>query len=150
MDLLVNDFLFTSLLAWLSAQTLKVFINMLVIKEWDWKRFIGDGGMPSAHSATVSSLACISLLTCGIDSFEFAVSTVLAIIVCRDAMGVRKETEKQAVILNEIIKNSEYKLSEKSKKLKLKEMVGHTASEVVAGVLLGIIVACIVYSVFTV
>ena len=99
-DFVTNPFLLTSLSGWGVAQVLKVIINAVVYKKYDWRRLFGDGGMPSGHSATVSSLACITGLVYGLSSFEFAFTMILAIIVCHDAMGVRMETGKQAVILN--------------------------------------------------
>ena len=103
MDPIINDILVTALLAWLIAQVSKVIINATFYKIYDIKRLWGDGGMPSAHSATVSSLACMMALTYGTSSFEFAVTAILAIIVCHDAMGVRLETGKQAMVLNELV-----------------------------------------------
>lgn len=99
MDLFVNDYLVSALIAWAVAQILKVVINAVVYKKHDLKRLLGDGGMPSTHSATVSSLADSVLIHCGIESVEFAIAVVLAVIVCRDAMSVRKEVEKHAIVL---------------------------------------------------
>lgn len=147
-DLVTNPFLLTSLSGWGIAQVLKVIINAVVYKKYDWKRLFGDGGMPSGHSATVSSLACIAGLVYGLNSFEFAVTTILAIIVCHDAMGVRMETGKQAMILNEIIESIDIIFSNEVADVKLKEMVGHTLAQVVAGVALGVVDAIVVYNVF--
>ena len=147
-DLLTNPFLLTSLSGWGIAQVLKVIINAVVYKKYDWKRLFGDGGMPSGHSATVSSLACIAGLVYGMNSFEFAFTTILAIIVCHDAMGVRMETGKQSMVLNEIIESIDIIFSHEVADVKLKEMVGHTLAQVVAGVALGIVDAIVVYNVF--
>ena len=106
MDPIINDILVTALLAWSIAQVSKVVINAIFYKIYDIKRLWGDGGMPSAHSAMVSSMACITLLQHGIYSELFGICCVVAIIVCHDALGVRKETEKQAIILNEIREKS--------------------------------------------
>ena len=148
MDPIINDILVTALLAWLIAQVSKVVINATFYKIYDVKRLWGDGGMPSAHSATVSSMACITLLQHGIYSALFGICCVVAIIVCHDALGVRKETEKQAILLNEIREKSEIELSERAKKIILKEHVGHSAIEVIAGILLGIAVACCVNCIY--
>lgn len=88
--------------------------------------------MPSAHSAIVSSLAGSVLIHCGIESVEFAIAAVLAIIVCRDAMGVRKEVEKHAIILKWMKTNCD---------IDLELEIGHDGLEVFAGIVLGIIVA---------
>lgn len=147
-DLITNPFLLTSLSGWAVAQTLKVIINGLVYKKWDIERLFGDGGMPSGHSATVSSLACITGLVYGTSSFEFAFTLILAIIVCHDAAGVRLETGKQAKILNEMMKTLDIMFSHEVAEVKLKEMVGHTHAQVLAGIFLGIMDAFIVYHLF--
>ena len=142
MDLLTNPFLLTSLSSWFIAQVLKVIINACFYKKIVWERLIGDGGMPSGHSATVSSLAVFTGLVCGFGSAQFALAAILAVIVCHDATGVRQETGKQAVMLNEIIQILETKdLPE----VKLKELVGHTPLQVLAGILIGISNACVMY-----
>lgn len=147
-DIVTNPFLLTSLSGWGIAQVLKVIINAVVYKKYDWRRLFGDGGMPSGHSATVSSLACITGLVYGMNSFEFAFTAILAIIVCHDAMGVRMETGKQAMILNEIIESIDIIFSHEVAEVKLKEMVGHTMPQVLAGITLGVVDAIIVYNIF--
>ena len=147
-DMFTNPFLLTSLSGWAVAQILKVIINGVVYKKWDIERLFGDGGMPSGHSATVSSLACITGLVYGTSSFEFAFTLILAIIVCHDAAGVRLETGKQAKILNEIMKGIDIIFSHEVAEVKLKEMVGHTHAQVIAGATLGVVDAIIVYNVF--
>ena len=137
-DLISNRFLLTGVFSWLLAQVLKTVIHAIINKKIVWERLIGDGGMPSAHSATVTSLAAISALSFGFDSFQFAVTALLAIIVCHDAMGVRLETGKQAIIINELIKAFEDLSKEDLPEVKLKEFVGHTPVQVLAGILIGI------------
>ncbi len=142
-----NPFAVTALSSWGIAQILKVFIHWIVVKKFEFSRLFGDGGMPSGHSATVSSLATISGLMCGFSSFEFAMSAILAIVVCHDAMGVRRETGRQAVILNEIMGYFENLVSNDNLPgEKLKEFVGHTPFQVLAGILLGIVNAIIMYN----
>ena len=141
-DLITNQFLLTSLSSWFFAQISKVFINAWIQKKIVWERLVGDGGMPSGHSATVSSLAAFAALSFGAGSFQFAVCAILAVIVCHDAMGVRQETGKQAMMLNEIIAILE---SKDLPEVKLKELVGHTPLQVLAGILLGIGNAFLMY-----
>ena len=148
LDFVTNPFLLTSLSGWAVAQVLKVVINAVVYKKYDWKRLFGDGGMPSGHSATVSSLACITGLVYGLGSFEFAFTMILAIIVCHDAMGVRMETGKQAMILNEIMDSFDIMFLNEVAEVKLKEMVGHTMPQVAAGIALGVLDAIVVYNIF--
>ena len=144
-DLLTNPFLLTSLSSWFVAQVLKTIIYALEIKKLDISRLFGDGGMPSGHSATVTSLAVFCGLNFGFDSFQFAVTAILAIIVCHDAMGVRLETGKQAVAINEILEAFELLAPDKISEANLKEFVGHTPIQVMAGILLGIINAVVMF-----
>ncbi len=137
--LITNEFLLTGLGAWFIAQVLKLIIHTIINKKFVLERLVGDGGMPSAHSATVTALASFSALERGFDSFEFAVSMLLAIIVCHDAMGVRLETGKQAQLLNEITELFKKLTSNDLPEVKLKEFVGHTPVQVFAGIAIGIL-----------
>ena len=145
LDLITNPFLITAISSWAIAQVLKAIINAVVHKKFSLDRLFGDGGMPSGHSATVTSLAVVTALNYGTGSFQFAVSAILAIVVCHDAMGVRQETGKQAVVINEIVKTYSILAEEKLPDVKLKEFVGHTPVQVAAGVLLGIINAFVMH-----
>ena len=142
---ITNPFVVAPVTAWGFAQVLKVIINYCVTKELNWERLFGDGGMPSGHSATVSSLATMTFLKYGGGSFEFAIALVLAIIVCHDATGVRRETGKQAVVIKEMMKSIEILTQKDLPEVKLKEFVGHTPFQVLAGITIGIIYACLVY-----
>lgn len=146
-ELFTNPFLLTALSSWLLAQVLKTIIHAAVNKEFDLHRLFGDGGMPSGHSATVSSLAVITAFYYGTHSFEFAIALVLAIIVCHDAQGVRLETGKQAVVINELIQSFEALTKGNFSDIELKEFVGHTPLQVGAGVLLGIANACVMWNI---
>ena len=145
--LFTNRFLLTSLSSWFIAQIMKVILNAFIHKKIVWERLIGDGGMPSGHSATVSSLMVVCGLACGTGSAEFALSAVLALIVCHDAMGVRRETGKQAVLLNELTKAFSALADNKLPEVKLKEFVGHTPIQVIAGILIGIVNGIVMHAV---
>ena len=147
-DLLHNPYLITGLSSWFIAQVMKTIIHAIINKKIDWERLFGDGGMPSGHSATVSSLAMISALLHGADSFQFAVTGILAVIVCHDAMGVRLETGKQAIVLNELIKSFESLTKKELPEVMLKEFVGHTPFQVLAGILIGIANGFLMYWLF--
>ena len=142
LKLITNPFVLTGGAAWLIAQVIKTIIHAIINKKVVLERLTGDGGMPSAHSATVSALCTISLLHFGPDTHQFAVTLFLAIIVCHDAMGVRLETGKQALLINEMVKLYETLSSKELPEVKLKEFVGHTPIQVIAGILTGIAVAC--------
>ena len=146
-ELLSNGFLLVALSSWFWAQLIKTIIHAIVTKKVDFTRLVGDGGMPSGHSATVSSLAVSAAMAYGLGSFEFAIALVFAIVVCKDAMGVRLETGKQAAIINDIVEAFNVLTSEeKLPDAKLKEFVGHTPLQVIAGILLGIVNAVLLYS----
>ena len=144
-ELITNPFLLTALSSWAIAQVLKVFINAAVNQAWDLERLFGDGGMPSGHSATVASLAVFTALRCGTGSFQFAMAAIFAIIVCHDAMGVRLETGKQAALLNDLVEAFNILSTEGLPEVKLKELVGHTPTQVSAGVIIGILNALMMH-----
>lgn len=130
--------------SWIIAQICKTIIYLIVNKELRLERMIGDGGMPSCHSATVCALATSCGLSAGFDSPVFAIAFIMAIIVMHDAMGVRLETGKQAKIINDIIqefKKIGVSLKSMSAEERLKEFVGHTGSQVFVGAIIGCAVA---------
>ena len=139
-DLFTNPFLLTSLGSWFVAQVIKTVIHLIVYKKLDFERMYGDGGMPSGHSATVSSLATMCGLSFGFGSVEFAITAILAVIVCHDATGVRRETGRHAQVLNDLLKSLET-----GKPVDLKELVGHTPLQVFAGMTIGICNALLMY-----
>lgn len=106
---------------------------------------MGSGGMPSSHSATVCGLTTASALCYGVESFQFAISFVLAAVVMYDAIGVRQETGKQAKLLNLIMEQDWFNLNNQEIQKRLKEFVGHTPLQVAAGAALGIILAFVVH-----
>jgi len=144
-DLVTNPFLITAVSSWFVAQVLKTVIHAIVNRKIDIYRLFGDGGMPSGHSATVSSVAVLAAIVYGTASFQFAISAVLAIIVCHDAMGVRRETGKQAIVINEMVRAFEVLTSKDLPEVKLKEFVGHTPVQVIAGIITGVANAVVMY-----
>ena len=144
-ELLTNPFLITGISSWFYAQVLKTIIFLIINKKLDLGRMFGDGGMPSGHSATVTSMTLLIGLVYGVGSVEFAISFILSTIVCHDATGVRRETEKQAFIIDELVKAFEELAEEKLPEIKLKKFVGHTPVQVAAGILLGCLNAVIMY-----
>ena len=138
-----NEILTVSLLSWFVAQVLKTIINFVLLGRFQLERMWGDGGMPSAHSATVTAMVIATARSEGIHSAIFAVAAVVAIITMHDAMGVRRETGEQAKVLNKMIEQW-IDISEQNspflQNMHLKEMVGHTPLQVMAGFALGILV----------
>ena len=139
--------LIAATLSWLTAQITKFIIHTLINKKIDLTRIVGDGGMPSSHSATVCSLAAMTFLLYGYNSFEFAISLIFAAIVMHDAMGVRLETGKQAKVIKDIAKivQDYTELTTNFSEEKLKEFVGHTPLQVIAGAFIGIAASGILY-----
>ncbi len=143
LDFLGNHLLLAPLFAWLTAQVLKLIIHSVVERKFTLSRLFGDGGMPSGHSATVTSLAVLCGWGTGFNSAIFAVALVLAIIVMHDATGVRLEAGKQATVIKQLTEAFNSMFFEKDEEIrteKLKEFVGHTPTQVVFGSIVGIIV----------
>ena len=139
-----NQVLVSSVTGWVVAQFLKTIIDCMLNKSFSPERLVGSGRMPSSHSSTVCALVVSSGLCFGVSSFEFAVSFILAAIVMYDATGVRRETGKQAKLLNMIMEQDIFKLNMEQFQEKLKEFVGHTPLQVFAGAILGVILALLV------
>lgn len=137
-----NKILLTAFAAWLLSQLAKVIIYRIINKKFSRERFLGDGGMPSSHSAIVTSVATAAGIQCGWDSPLFAIAAVLAVIVMHDAMGVRQETGKQAKVINNMLKLFESMgRGELTPEETLKEFVGHTSRQVTVGAAVGILTA---------
>ena len=143
-DLTHNIIFMSAITGWFVAQVLKTIIHIIVNKQFVAERLVGGGGMPSSHSATVCALTTASGMKYGVGSFEFAVSFVLAMIVMYDAMGVRRETGKQAKLLNSVFFENILNLDGVFLQEKLKEYVGHTPLQVAAGAILGILIAVLI------
>ena len=99
----VNEILTVSIMSWFVAQVLKTIINFILLGKFQLERMWGDGGMPSAHSATVCAMVIAAARSEGVSSAIFAVASVVAIITMHDAMGVRHETGEQAKVLNYVM-----------------------------------------------
>jgi acid phosphatase family membrane protein YuiD len=134
-----NKILMTTISAWVIAQVMKVLIGVFKSKKFDFRWFVGTGGMPSSHVAGASSLATSIGLAYGFDTAYFALAASFAIVVMFDAQGVRRATGRQARILNKITEDIYWK--GRIEEGKLRELVGHTQVEVIVGFLLGVFIA---------
>lgn len=134
-----NQVFWIAFTAWLVAQILKGIICFIRTKRIDFRRFVGAGGMPSSHSAFVTSLAYCIGETEGWSSGVTALALVFAFIVMYDAAGVRLAASKQAKKLNQIM--DELFEAGTFHQERLKELLGHTPFEVVMGALLGLGIA---------
>ena len=138
LQLLNNQILVNSLLAWAAAQIIKTILYAAVHRQIDIHRLFGDGGMPSGHSATVTAMATTAALEYGLDSPIFAITAIFGIVVMHDAMGVRREAGKHAEVLNNLIASLNQDVPPEEA---LKEFLGHTPLQVCFGALLGFGVA---------
>jgi hypothetical protein len=139
-DILNNHVLIVALIACLTAQGLKAIIELVRNRKLNLQVMVGTGGMPSAHSALVTALACGVGQTLGWASPMFAATLVFAIIVMYDAAGVRQAAGKQAKVLNQIIDELFQEKPEISE-ARLKELLGHTPFQVIAGSILGVMIS---------
>ena len=139
-ELLQNRVLMAAAAGWLAAQVLKTLLVLIMERELRWERLVGSGGMPSSHSATVCALASSSAAVYGPGSGQFAIAAIVAFIVMYDACNVRLETGKQAIAIKELQELFRNMGEDLSAEEKLKELVGHTLPQVLAGALLGIFI----------
>lgn len=127
-------YVLTPFLAWLLAGMLKFAINSIRAKRLAFD-LIGYGGLPSNHSAIVASMATLIALRVGIDTPVFGVAVTLAFIVILDATSLRRQVGKHAVAINRLSS------LENNHPDSLRERMGHTRLEVVAGILVGMVAA---------
>jgi len=137
--IIANELLIVPVAAWLTAQMLKTIVQALREKRLDLRYLLSAGGMPSAHASLVCALATTVGIVHGIDSGVFAISAVLAVIVMYDAAGVRQTVDKQSVILNHLLVN--FPRTQLEFERLLQQLVGHTRLQVIAGAVLGILLA---------
>ena len=145
-QLLSNFTLITMVASWFLAQFIKIIIYRFQEGKWNLYHFFEAGGMPSAHSASVTALTLGVGLTIGWQSPLFTACLVFASIVMYDATGVRRAAGKQAEILNKVV--DDIYSTGKVKVGKLKELLGHDPVEVIAGASLAVVVTLIVYYVY--
>lgn len=136
-QIIKNKCIYIPILLWFFIQVFKVITDLVVNKRLNVKRILGAGGMPSSHSAIVSSLAVLVGREYGFDSGVFAIALIMAFVVMYDAAGVRRAAGKQARIINKILDTPG--LSTEQVQEKLVEALGHTPIQVFAGAVLGII-----------
>ena len=143
LELSKNHIFWTSVAAWGIAQTIKVAIGVFQEKRFNFRWFVGTGGMPSSHAASVAALTTAIGLAYGFDSALFTVSLTFTVIVMFDAQGVRRHTGQQAEILNKMLDDIYWK--KKMDEDKLKELIGHTPVQVFAGAAVGILTALLLF-----
>ncbi|MBM7097033.1 divergent PAP2 family protein [Bacillus sp. H-16] len=154
-ELLTNFPLWAALSAILLAQFIKVPLQYIASRRFDWTLLTSTGGMPSSHSGAVTALATAIALQEGLSSPFFAIAAIFGIIVMFDATGVRWHAGEQATVVNQLVTDfnkimEEMKAwptkEEKEKQKELKELLGHQPIEVFFGGVLGIVLTFILHA----
>ncbi|MCA9408530.1 MAG: divergent PAP2 family protein [Candidatus Omnitrophica bacterium] len=135
-----------TLSVWAIAQGMKVVLGVFRERRFNFKWFIGTGGMPSSHAAGATALATSCGLYAGFDSIFFALAAVFALVTMFDAQGVRRSAGQQAAILNQILDDMYWK--GKIETDRLFELIGHTPLQVIIGALIGFFLAIVFYRIW--
>ena len=155
--LMANPIISVGVISWLAAQIIKTVLHAIKMRSFNPERIVGAGGMPSSHSSLVVSVALYTLRAEGFESPVFALSIILAGVVIYDAMSVRynaglhakelnrmrKEIDEMDDELSQLCGADDDDLDEITQRKDLKEFLGHTPIEVLAGSLLGILISMV-------
>jgi uncharacterized protein len=138
-----NHVLLTGMISWILAQALKIPLDLIQSRHWNWALFFAAGGMPSSHSALVTSTAMAVGLHYGFDNPVFGVATAMAMVVVYDATGIRRQAGMQAQKINILVEEllQGHPISQEH----LREVLGHTPLEAIGGVFLGLVVALVLW-----
>ena len=142
-NILLNRALIAALTAWGIAQVVKVPLEYVQTRRWNWALLFRAGGMPSSHSALVAGLAHAIGLYWGFGSPLFAIAFVLCMIVIYDATGIRRQAGRHARIINQMI--TDMASGHPLKQEQLREILGHTPMEALAGTILGVATAQVIW-----
>lgn len=140
-DFIQNKYIYIPILLWFGIQLFKLLYDLVTTKKFNFKRILGAGGMPSSHSAVVTSLATLIGKNIGVGTPMFAMALIFAFVVMYDAAGIRRAAGKQAHILNMIVNTPGLSGVEVTEKLQ--EVLGHTPTQVIVGAIIGVIVGLI-------
>lgn len=136
--MICNKYLYIPLIVWFCIQSFKVIYDLVTTKKFNFKRILGAGGMPSSHTAVVTTLATMLGKNEGFDTPIFAMAVIFSLVVMYDAAGVRRAAGKQARLLNKIVETPG--LTGVQVQEKLLEALGHTPLQVFVGATIGIAV----------
>lgn len=145
-EIVGNKLFILVIISWFTAQLVKTVLYWILNKRFSAERLFGAGGMPSAHSASVTSLVIGTAILYGVSGFEFAISAVLAAIVIYDARGVRREAGEHAKVLNRLIdffENDDFFSMDAEERLN--EFIGHTGMQILMGIFLSIAICVVLY-----
>ena len=134
-----NQAFMSWLLACLAAQLIKITIGMIRLRRFDFRWLIGTGGMPSTHAAGVTALSLAIGLQLGFSSPTFAVAAAFTVVTLYDAQGVRRWSGRQAQVMNRMLEDIYFR--RRIQEQRVKELMGHTPIEVLAGMGIGAITA---------
>ena len=141
MAFIQNKYIYVPFFLWFGIQLFKLIYDLVKTKKFNFKRIMGAGGMPSSHSAVVTSIATMIGKNEGVGTPLFALSFCFAFVVMYDACGVRRAAGKQARLLNKIVETPG--LTGMQVTERLVEVLGHTPVEVFVGAIIGIVVGLI-------
>lgn len=137
MEFIQSKYIYVPFILWFGIQLFKVIYDLVTTKKFNFKRILGAGGMPSSHSAVVTSVATLIGKYEGVSSPIFGLAIIVAFIVMYDACGVRRAAGKQAALLNKLIETPGLTGVQVSERLV--EVLGHTPIQVLVGATLGVI-----------
>jgi hypothetical protein len=138
-----NRVLITMMTAWLLAQVIKIPLDYLYTRRWNWALLLSVGGMPSSHSSLLTSATVAIGLYHGFDNPLFALGVAITMVVTYDAAGVRRQAGVHAQRINMLF--NEFLRGHAIDQKDLREVLGHTPLEVTGGVLFGIVVATLMW-----
>ncbi len=141
-ELLQNEVIFCSIIAWAIAQFIKIVHDAYKTKSLSLDLIFSSGGFPSSHTSFVTSLAGGIGFVDGFDSTTFAIAVILSFVVMYDAMGVRRAAGTHARIINDLV----LKLDGNSVEERLEELLGHTPLQVLGGLVLGVFVSIVMFA----
>ena len=140
LEIITNKVLIVPICAWAVAQLIKVFVILAQEKRLDLRCLVTSGGMPSAHSALIAALATSVAMVQGLGSVAFGIAAILALVVMYDAAGLRQSVGQQSAVLNRIVRELRARRITELER-DLREFIGHTLVQVIAGAILGVFVA---------
>jgi len=135
----MNPLFLTILFAGVGAQLIKIVIFLVKYRKIHPLDLVATGGMPSSHSALMAGLTMIIYLREGLTT-AFFIALSLALIVIVDAMGVRRTAGEEGLLLHQLIKKAKLRIKEPHYSL------GHTPPQIIVGIVLGIVVAILVWA----
>ena len=142
LDFFTNPVGISTMLGWILGQLIKMPVEYLRHKRWDWTLLLSAGGMPSSHSALMTAVTTSIGLNVGWGSPLFALALAITGIVVYDATGVRRQAGFHAERINQIARELlKLKRLEENDASYLREIIGHTPGEAAAGVLFGALIA---------